>query len=285
MLLESVVRDYISVIIPTYNARHYVHAAVDSALAQTYRDIEVVVVDDGSYDGTCDLLKQKYGGRITYLYKENGGPASARNLGISKSVGRFIAFLDADDMWKPDKLERQLEAFDEQTHLVGCGENTLNDGSVQKITFDDLVLKNRFANSGVLVKRSALEQVGMFDERPEFFAVEDWDMWLRLSKFGALKLLQRNLIMIRVTENSISGPSQAEKMLRHEQTVLRKHLASRPILHARSLSMRYLSAGLAFHESRQNGKAIRSLLLSWATWPAHLFFKQHLGLLFKILFK
>jgi glycosyltransferase involved in cell wall biosynthesis len=274
----------VSVIIPTYDARQYVCDAIDSALAQTYRDTEIIVVDDGSSDATGELLQHKYGNRIGYLYKENGGPASARNLGIRNSRGEFIAFLDADDLWLPEKLEKQLAVFDEDTLLVGCGENSLNDGSVERIDFETFAIKNRFANSGVVIRRAALEKVGMFDERQEFIAVEDWDMWLRLSKVGDVKLLHRNLITIRVTENSISASPQAERMLRNEKTLLQKHLAGRPFLHAHALSFRYRSAAFAFKECSLKSKALYCLLLSLCLYPRNLFNKRHLALFVRIIF-
>ncbi len=273
----------VSVIIPTYNASKYVCDAVESALAQTFEKIEIIVVDDGSNDGTAELLNQNYGDQITYIYKENGGPASARNLGIKQSHGEIIAFLDADDLWKPDKLEQQLASFGEISLLIGSGEKTKNDGSVEKITFEKLVLKNRFTNSGVVVRRSAFVEIGLFNERQEFIAVEDWDMWIRLSKTGEVVLLHRDLITIRLTDESISAPSQADKMLSNERVVLRKHLAGRPILYARALSARYFSAAWAFNECCERSKALLCILLSLWVFPMNFFNRQHVGLFVKII--
>lgn len=272
----------VSVIIPTFNSKQYVCDAIDSALAQTYRDIEIIVVDDGSADGTGDLLKDKYGGRIKYIYKENGGPASARNLGIKNTKGEFIAFLDADDLWEPDKLSEQIHAFKPETLMVGCLQQSCNDGLTQAIGFEKLALRNCFPNSGVVARRSAIEKAGWFDERPEFRAVEDWDMWLRLARAGQLLLLQRNLIILRVTENSISAPTQAEKMLRNETAVLKKHLAGRLFLYCRALSNCYLSAAWAFSTQGQNMKALQCMLSCFLFYPITFFQKKKLGLLLKI---
>ena len=272
----------VSVVIPTYNCKEYVCDAIDSALAQTYSNIEVIVVDDGSTDETGEMLESRYGERIKYIYQRNGGPASARNRAIKESRGELIAFLDADDLWMPDKLDQQIPAFKAETHLVGCCQQSESDGRTIEIGFDELALKNRFSNSGVMVRRSALEQVGLLDERPEFRAVEDWDMWLRLAKVGQLLLLQRNLIILRVTENSISGPTQAERMLRNETAVLKKHLQGRPVLYGRALSNCYRSAAWAFIECHKKRKALWSIFWSYLLFPWNILDRRRLGLLFKI---
>lgn len=98
----------ISVVIPTYNRAHYVCEAIDSVLAQTYKNIEIIAVDDGSTDNTKDIIQQ-YSSRIKYIYQNNAGPSAARNNGIKQSNGDLIAFLDSDDIWLAEKLERQVE--------------------------------------------------------------------------------------------------------------------------------------------------------------------------------
>jgi glycosyltransferase involved in cell wall biosynthesis len=271
----------ISAIIPTFNSKQYVCEAVDSVLTQTYPNVEVVVIDDGSTDGTGDLLKSKYGNRIKYIVKPNGGPASARNLGIRNSRGEFIAFLDADDLWKPEKLERQIVAFSEETLLVGCSQKTTNDGIIEKVLFRDLVIRNRFSNSGVVVRRRAIEQAGYFDERPEMRAVEDWDMWIRLARSGELRVLHCNLVDIRVTENSISAPMQAEKMLNNELLLLGKVLKEDVpfYLGAQAYSYRYFCASWAYWSSGNPVKARECLFKAVLADPLFVFSKNFWGML------
>ncbi len=103
-------RPIISVVIPTYNRAAFICRAVDSALGQTYAPLEVVVVDDGSKDDTREVLR-KYGDRIRYVAKENGGVSSARNVGVREATGEYIAFLDSDDTWVPEKLAVQMDIF------------------------------------------------------------------------------------------------------------------------------------------------------------------------------
>ena len=97
----------VSVVIPTYNSSQFIVETLESVFAQTYKDYEIIVVDDGSTDNTKEVL-QPYTSRIKYIYKENGGPASARNVGIKSAQGEYIAFLDSDDRWLPEKLEKHI---------------------------------------------------------------------------------------------------------------------------------------------------------------------------------
>src|SRR3989304_595361 len=107
----------VSVIIPTYNTAHYIAPAVESVLGQTYQDTEIIVVDDGSTDNTRTVLTP-YMDRIQYIVQDNKGRSEARNRGIHQSQGEFIAFLDADDLWLPDKLSQQVAALDEHEQAV-----------------------------------------------------------------------------------------------------------------------------------------------------------------------
>ena len=106
----------VSVAIPTYNRAHYICETIDSVLVQTYKDYEIIVVDDGSTDNTREILK-RYGGKIKYFYQANQGQASAWNYAVSQSSGEYIAFLDDDDLWFPEKLERQVEVLDKNPDL------------------------------------------------------------------------------------------------------------------------------------------------------------------------
>src|SRR4051812_3217208 len=119
--MDSVVNT-VSVVIATYNHGRYLREAIDSALAQTHPPLEVIVVDDGSTDDTAEIL-QTYGGRIRAMRQANAGVAAARNAGLAAASGRYVGFLDSDDVWAPDKLARQLAVFDAQPALglVHCG--------------------------------------------------------------------------------------------------------------------------------------------------------------------
>jgi len=185
----------VSVIIPTYNRAQYVCEAIDSVLAQTYRDLEIIVVDDGSTDNTREVLG-KYDDQVRYIYRENGGPSAARNTGLGHARGEYIAFLDSDDLFLPGKLEVQLKGFD-QFPKVGMVyskslpfHSTFNIAdrcldSVGHITFqihdifEDMLLLRKGPNTiEPLVRRDCFSQVGNFDE--QLVVGEDSNMWLRV---------------------------------------------------------------------------------------------------------
>ncbi|HYL81892.1 MAG TPA: glycosyltransferase, partial [Candidatus Acidoferrum sp.] len=185
----------VSVIIPTYNSAGFVVEAVRSVLAQTHSPVEIIVVDDGSTDATAESLRP-YAERIRYLYQQNRGVAAARNAGIAVARGDLLAFLDADDMWVPDKLERQLACLDRRpqvgvTHAdarhcyVDSGRQCARPPLARQFDgncYTDLFFGNRIVTSSVMVKRHCLEAVGGFDETIRAASVEDYDLWLRLAR-------------------------------------------------------------------------------------------------------
>jgi len=190
----------VSVIIPTYNRRDYVQEAVRSVLAQTYQDFELIVVDDGSTDGTGEALEQ-FGPRIRYVYQQNQGETAATNRGIRMAVGQFVAILHSDDLWVPYKLERQVAYLDAHPDVALVCSSVLTidpDGQllgeqIEKkfhlpeglVSFETMFWNCPVNVTTVLAKREALFTVGLFDETMRYCA--DWDMWARLA-FSSLSL-------------------------------------------------------------------------------------------------
>jgi len=183
----------VSVIIPAYNVERFIVQAIDSVLNQTISELEIIVVNDGSEDGTNKAVEQFDDVRIRMIFKENGGCASARNAGVKIARGNFISFLDGDDYWLPDKLERELAWFESHPHadLVfslslavneeGDNLGILKTGKHRSFSFEDLLIENPVGNgSSVLIKKEALDQTGPFDE--SLPASSDCDMWLRIAK-------------------------------------------------------------------------------------------------------
>jgi glycosyltransferase involved in cell wall biosynthesis len=183
----------VSVIIPTYNRAHIIGNAITSAINQTYNHTEIIVIDDGSTDGTPEYVEQ-FGDKVKYIVQPNSGVSSARNLGIKNSTGELIAFLDSDDEWLPNKLKKQVDFLDINTDfgmvLCDCYDiNSLrkkigrsfrrnhlpNDGNI----LPDVLLFPSLVPSSVLVKRSVLEDVGYFDESLK--TAEDLDIHLRIA--------------------------------------------------------------------------------------------------------
>jgi teichuronic acid biosynthesis glycosyltransferase TuaG len=194
--------DLVSIIMPAYNAEKYIAASIESVLAQTFSDWELIVVDDGSTDSTATVVQEfaTSDPRVRYIFQENGRLGKARNTGISNSTGRLIAFLDSDDLWLPTKLEVQTRAMAENNadvvyskSYVFCDENIDDEtqtlpSSAGKFSgpdfFDSLIRYPQIPVLTVLFKRSALDRVGLFEEGKAYHGCEDYDLWLRLARAG-----------------------------------------------------------------------------------------------------
>jgi glycosyltransferase involved in cell wall biosynthesis len=196
----------VSVIVPTHNRSSFVLEAVDSVFKQTFKDFELIVVDDGSTDGTEKALTQ-YQGRFIYHLQGNQGVSAARNRGIQTARGKWIAFLDDDDLWLPEKLETQTHFFSQNPKAMICQTEEIwirNDRRVnprkrhQKFSgdiFAPSLLLCLVSPSAVMIKRELFEQVGCFDETLP--ACEDYDLWLRISTQFPIFLIDRPLVIKR----------------------------------------------------------------------------------------
>ncbi len=194
----------VSVILPTYNRAATLPRAIDSVLGQTYPFFELWVVDDGSTDETPAMLAS-YGPSIRTLRQANRGVSSARNQGIRSSGGELIAFLDSDDYWLPEKLERQLARFQNDPHLQICQAEEMwvrngvrvNPGRRHRkhagMIFEKTLPLCLISPSAVMVRRTLLDEVGLFDE--SLPACEDYDLWLRISWKYPVDLIDTPLIV------------------------------------------------------------------------------------------
>jgi glycosyltransferase involved in cell wall biosynthesis len=203
-------RARVSAIVPVYNCAQYVGKAIESILAQTYPAHEIIVVDDGSTDSTREAL-EPYKDSIIYVYQKNAGEPAARNTGIRHSTGEYIAYLDADDLWLPDKLELQMEYFRNhpQCDLVYTDMMTFDDQGVIECSvrasrarvyssgkiFPRLFRETLFGSGSVVLRKAAAEQAGGFDET--FFVGSDYEMWLRMSRSFEFGYVDKPLLMYR----------------------------------------------------------------------------------------
>lgn len=186
----------VSIVIPTYNRARDLHRALASVAAQTFSDFEVLVMDDGSQDRSREVVEALNDGRFKYSWEEpSGGPAHPRNRGIARSTGEYIAFLDSDDWWKPNKLEESLKSLERGADvvyhdLIRTGRlgfvpfhRTVPTRPLADNVFHDLLANGNALNtSSVVVRRSLMSQIGGFDEDRALVAIEDYDAWLRLAK-------------------------------------------------------------------------------------------------------
>jgi glycosyltransferase involved in cell wall biosynthesis len=207
----------VSVVIPAYNVERYLAETIRSVLDQSYDDYEIIVVDDGSSDRTLEIAKS-FEPRIRALTKTNGGPASARNLAIRNSRGDYIAFLDSDDLWTPDKLERQVALF-ENNPTVGLtysealmftednGERKIRGriGFTLNPSFRSLLFGDYIPNSTVMIRRACVDKVGLLNERRELIGVEDYEYWMRVAKHFTMIGIPRPLAHYRIREGNLMG--------------------------------------------------------------------------------
>lgn len=202
----------VSVIIPTYNRARYIREAVDSVLAQTYNNTEIIVVDDGSTDNTKEILNH-YGSKIRYIYQKNSGPSASRNKGIKQSNGEVIAFLDSDDIWLPEKLELQVKLI-QQSQNIGLVSGGIYMADASGKIISDPIIKRNYENrrsfirelmvhnivtgggSTALIKKKCFDELGLFNE--DLWIGEDWNMWLRIAKQYEVKFVEKPLVKYRI---------------------------------------------------------------------------------------
>jgi glycosyltransferase involved in cell wall biosynthesis len=224
-------RSLVSVVIPTYNRRQFVAETIDSVLAQTYGEIEVIVVDDGSTDGTGEYLKARYSTepRFRYLWQENAERARARNTGIKAAQGEYVAFLDSDDLWLPEKLEAQMrlltahpemvmavswfEFIDEQHRTLGVFASP----DMADVASGDfarrMIAANRIGSPTPVIKREVLLDAGMFCPDCKVLCFEDWELWTRVSVFGRVGLIPTVLALHRIHPGNTEKPLKPENYL------------------------------------------------------------------------
>jgi glycosyltransferase involved in cell wall biosynthesis len=227
----------VSVVIPTYNRRALLQLTLNSVLAQTFDDFEVVVVNDGSSDDTAAMLQPLVdAGRLRVVDQPNGGPASARNRGINEALGEYIALLDDDDLWPPDKLAWQVDALRRNPDAVlvyGFMQSFGLErpfrwpppdgpaGSVRRA----FLRKNWIRSPGqALIRRSALHTVGGFDA--SVLGADDWDLYLRLAEVGPFVYAHRHALSYRAHADNFS--KRAWLLFRHTWRVHTRHAGHVP---------------------------------------------------------
>lgn len=206
----------VSVIIPAYNAITYLPETLESALKQTFKDFEIIIVNDGSTDETEQWVSQIKDPRVRLISQKNQGLSGARNTGITNAQAEHIAILDADDLWEPDKLEKQVRVLDENpevalvyTWVAFIDEDSKHTGRVFKNcaegdVWEELTQHNIVECGSVpLIRRSCFETVGLFDRNLGSY-LEDWDMWLRIAVDHKFKVVKEPLVYYRQLSSSAS---------------------------------------------------------------------------------
>ena len=271
----------VSVVIPCYNHARFLGEAIQTVLNQTYRDFEIIVVDDGSTDNTPQVVAS-FGDAVRCVRQENRGLAAARNAGVLAAKGAFVGLLDADDSWLPAYLARMVQAFGDDAMIgaVYCGWHyidsvgrmlpRINIGVFPRekmyriMTFMDFLIP-----SSVIVRRECFDQLGLFDESFRTAqGCEDWDMWIRiLTKYQMVGVPQA-LVKYRIHSDNMS--SNLEQMERAKQVVVVKHFGAeekKSVAHRRAYGGLYLSSALAYFEHGQIEKGQQFLQRAFAVYP------------------
>lgn len=203
----------VSCIVPAYNAAAYLKQALNSALAQSRVPMQLIVVDDGSTDATADIAGQ-FGGNVEIISQPNCGPAAARNSGLAAARGEFIAFLDADDLWCKDKLERQLAAFSENPALELCAAHIQN----FREDLEPVGEPVPGYNTEMLIRRSLIDRLGPFTTGPQHAATLEWMLRARESKSVEL-LLPETLSFRRLHQKNMSSLGANQSLKEHLQVL------------------------------------------------------------------
>ena len=191
----------VSCIVPVFNGERYLAEALDSILAQTYRPLEVIVVDDGSTDGTAHIVAG-YGAEVSYIHQANAGPAAARNRGLDAARGEFIAFLDADDLWHKEKLARQMAHFDARPELELCLSHLEHFWEPEMKDEEEQFRDHRFSGAlpayvvqAMLARRALFDAVGRFD--PSLTPNDDTDWFVRAVDRGTVTEMLPDVLIFR----------------------------------------------------------------------------------------
>ena len=272
----------VTVVIPTYNRHDLVVQTIASVLGQTYENFEILVVDDGSTDNTSEVIEAISDGRVRYIRRENAGfPAAPRNTGIQQAQGKYIAFLDSDDLWLPEKLQCQIDVMESRAHvnLVYCqavpfygSTDVLGDpwpdpkvASSGRV-FESLAVSNNFMPClTVMIRRSVLDQTGLFDEDPGLKGAEDFDLWLRIAYLSEVYFIPQVLALYREHEKGISKvqTTQCRSWLRALDKLEEKGWMT-------SVELKEVRSHIYWQMGRPNGRflgwALRWKARFWAFW-------------------
>lgn len=277
----------VSVIIPTYNREKFIGEAIQSVLDQTFQDFEVIVVDDGSTDRTGDVVQAFASEKVQYVYQSNRGRSNARNHALGLAKGRYIAFLDSDDLYLPDKLALQVDYMDSHpeigmvyTSAYCIDENGVRTKDEYEATVSGWVYEHiaffvpvTITLPTVMVRKEVFDKVGEFDEAMERF--EDTDMWRRISKHYQINALHERTCLLRThIDNALAAqdPSQISGALDYYvKKIGREDSDVGIILRRKGIARLYGYYGAAMMSNQQwRARGYSLLLKGMLSWPLNL---------------
>jgi glycosyltransferase involved in cell wall biosynthesis len=275
----------VTVIVPTRDRARFLSEAIDSVLGQTFSDLELIVIDDGSTDGTRELVCASDDGRVHYVHQPASGISAALNRGLRSARGRYVARLDSDDVWTPDMLATLVPVLDSRPEvgvvyargqvmeesgrvlpdLHGLPERFPGD-SLRSLVYDDVT-----CNVALVARRECFERAGLYDE--QLVASEDWDMWLRVARHYRFAFVDKVVARIRWHDGNLTGPTSPRlaEVLSTRSAPLDKLFQDRALPAAvramRSVAyanvdlfrgQRWLQAGKPGRAARSLGSAVRT---------------------------
>ena len=282
----------VSVIIPTYNREDFISETIQSVLEQTYKDFEVIVVDDGSTDNTQKKL-EVFGNKIQVIEQKNSERAIARNKGIKNAKGDYIAFVDSDDIWLKDKLKRQVEFLDNNKEfiLVYNPSFRINEKG-QKIkaaqrqlkgysgnVFEKLLFRNFIVSATPLIKRAIFEKTTGFETN--YIPYEDWEFWIRFSLLGNFYFINEPLTFYRIHKNQSVKLVNAEKIEKVTSELLENSFRLKHISHKikrKSLGLANLRFCYWYFSANKNDKAKEKINKALEIYPEFLVDPKWYGL-------
>lgn len=268
----------VSTIIPTYNRAGWLEEAIRSVLDQTFYDLEVIVVDDASNDSTAEIVRSITDGRVSYVrHDQNSGAGAARNTGIRVAKGAYIAFQDSDDIWLPQKLEKQMNVIRNAPPEVGVvysrllrvegskktripsGNRRLREGNLHRALLRD----NFVGTPAVLARSECFAKAGLFSE--DLPMLEDWELWIRISRHYEFRGMDEVLTVSRATEGSVNLQSYLIQVQAVSRIIERNQ--SDFGNHRRELSHQYFRMGTLFSLAGMKGPAKACYLKAVRTFP------------------
>jgi len=278
----------VSVIIPTYNRADFLESSIASVLSQTYKDFEIIVVDDNSCDRTHEVVKNIKDQRMKYIrHSKNKGPSAARNTAILSAKGEYISFLDDDDEWIPEKLQKQVELLEKcEPKICGIYSNrlvvdklsnqivssSLPSSKVRGNLLSQLAIHNQINTCTVLLRKRCLDEVGLFDETISY--MEDRDLWIRLSLNWDFEYINEPLTMTYVHKHGHLSARLKEQVEGREKLLERySNLFNR---NRKTWSKLHLLQGAQYCQLKDMKKGRKNILMGIIIYPFYLKAYLHL---------
>lgn len=279
----------VSVIVTAFNRAKFLSETIQSVLNQTFNDIELLIIDDGSTDNTSDVVNSFSDARIKYYFQENSGQNAAKNRGFLLAKGKYITILDSDDVMKPQKLEKQVTLLEQNNDCGVCftGVDVIDENGhfvkslpllKQKGDFLIYLLEKNYLYNGsnALYRRECLEKTGLFSEKVQ--RMTDWDLYLRMALYYKFDYIDENLLNYRVHSNNMSmGFKNYE---RAGFTILKRIFSNKDFpkelrsLHSKVFSLRYSYMADRYLGFNKSNRAKKYIMKSFKLYPKNIFKPQ-----------